>query len=425
MKKILIFILVGMLMLTGCSSADNTQNSSKEDTKSAISSTQNTDKADKTETTSKKTPNWPEAKESDIYKVEVIAENLDIVDVSYIDFKNGYAIVTKYDEDDNYVYAYMDENGKILGDGFVYNHAYPFDEQSGLADVELLDGTSAIINKKFKIVLKESDIDTQGIKYIRMGFGGFSNGYADVSLMGEDEVYSGIINTKGKLVYGFEKGYIYSNGDGTFTKSEDFSTDEGMEIIDPFGNTIYKFADDEYEMNLDNGFKFHIAKNQKGDTVMGLMDENYNKITEPIYVYDPQLWAYSDLVYVVKAEGSKGVFINCKGEEKLKIDGIKYAIVCESVIIVTKEDGYQYIYDRNGNQLSFRGYEFIQDGIQNDYAVVNTEGEKNILIDCKGNIIYEPNALEMFFGGNIINMRDGYYCVGQDGDVKILKVVKK
>ncbi|MBQ8533900.1 MAG: WG repeat-containing protein [Clostridia bacterium] len=417
MKKLVIFMLVGILILTGCSSANEIEIRTNDDTKSAVSST---------DVSSEETPNWPKAKESDIYKVEVVAENLDIGYV-FCDFtEDGYAIVEKDRDNPESLCAYMDTNGKILGKGFVYKDAYPFDEKSGLAYVVLSDETQAYIDKNFEVVLKETDINTKGIKYDEILLESFTEGYAVVHLKSEDKSYYGIINSKGKLTAKFNEYYYSTNYDGTFSKTKYFDDiNEGFvkEIVDERGNTITKLAPGEEYLYCGSGFRFYAFENENHDMVMGLLDEKFNKISDKVYYYQPYLYTTSDLVCVERYDTDEIVFINSKGEEKLKIDGITSASVSGKVISVLK-DKYDYIYDMNGKQTSFRGYDSVYGDINNEYCIV-TDNDYDMIVDVYGNIIYQgdseslgPVVTEESRGSGcfFVNTKDGY---------DLIKVVKK
>ncbi len=417
MKKFMIFMLVGMLLLTGCSSADNTEISSNEDTKSAVSSTQSTDKIDVLNN----------AKESDKFKVEIIAENLDIVSVCG-QFAKGLFVVVN-DED---FYAYMDETGKICGDGFVYLEANSFDEDSGLAAVMLKDGTKAYINTSFEVVIKEKDLNTRGIKYERIAFDDFEDGYAAVTLITEEgKEYGGIINTKGELTAGFVNKNYTNNGGGLFTKyAGDDESSLSCDIVDAFGKVIKHF-ENEWVISI-NGFVTYTIRNANGNYEFGLMDENYNKITDAIYIDDEFSHTYSDVLFARRISDKKGVFINSKGEEMFEIKDVERASVFDSIVAISKQD-YYYIYNRESKQISSQGYYEIGYVGENtcvvcyDYKQPDDGSDYKyyeLLVDFDGNIIYKPDESHDFvYCGN------DYYIVGKSNvnlsNYSLIKVVKK
>ncbi len=337
-------------------------------------------------------------------------ENIDFVDCGFV---NGYAIVAK----DN-LYAYMDKTGKILSDGFAYASAGNFDDESGLAPVEFKDGTRAYINTDFEKVLGTEDIDTDDMQYDDIALGCFANGYAVVSVRVGNDRFDSVIDQKGETVIPFDKdnGYQYTNnGDGTFIRCQDY---EGVCILDASGKVTVEFKDCQ-SGSVGFGFVTYVIEDDEGRLLTGLMDENGKVITQPIYHYDPQASIRNDLIYVEKADSdNEGVFINAKGEEKLKIGGIISAQVYDQVIVCEKEDGLFYTFDLNGKPLSSKGFEYVVcfDGM----CGVVTEGDEWSVIDAYGNVVKKGcDGTSNLYG--ICN--EGYIFTESGDEITLYKII--
>ena len=336
-------------------------------------------------------------------------------DVDFVStgFVNGYAIVAKDD-----LYAYMDKTGKILSDGFVYTSADVFDDESGLALVEFKDGTYAYINTDFEKVFGTGDVDTDGTQYDDIVLGNFLNGYAVVKVRVGNDWFDSVIDQKGETVIPFDKDNRYqyiNNGDGTFTRCKD---NDGICILDSKGRATVEFSEC-YAGPIGQGFVTYVVEDDEGRLLMGLMDEKGKAITEPIYYYDPQAVICNELIYLEKADSdNEGVFINSKGEEKLKISGIVSAAVYDQVIVCEKEDGLFYTYDLNGKPLSSKGFEYVA-GFDGMCGVVSDSDGWSV-IDAYGTVVKKG------CGGNSDLRRicgEGYVFTESGDTITLYKII--
>lgn len=302
----------------------------------------------------------------------------------YMPFSNGFAVVSNNKQSDQARYAFMDKNGKLLGDGFIYKYALSFGDD-GLAVVEYEDGTYAFIDKTGKKVL-----DTFGGKKFNQENGipdSFVNGLSVVTVVKDSVNISAVINAKGEIVipFDFKNKYYYNPFyDNVTVRTADGKPDA---VVGENGKVLF-VSDKGLTGSYSDDVNFY-TETSGSDVICGIIDKSGKKVTDLLYNLEPKGGFVDGLAFAAYADKSKGnAFIDTKGNVKFSIPDITGATVYDTVIVAKGKDDLQYIYDRTGQKLCNRGFHRIT-SFSNGVGSIYEDGKWG-LIDTGGNMILRP-----------------------------------
>lgn len=359
-----------------------------------------------------------------------VAENIDCDNPSSL-FKNGYAVLVKSIDNTEY-YAYINTNGEIMGDGYVYLSAGNFDS-NGIANVTFKDGTKGYINTSFEAVdsIRKNQIEikavydslqNKGIKYTSVNF---ENVYKNIYIANaniDGYFLDCIAKASGEILIDFDKQNEY-NYDFIehYRFIQNTKINGAMNIIDLRGNVLYSFPQNDVsakqsriETTESLGAIRYLYTDKTENAVMGFVDKNGQNDTKAIYTYDPTFIDFNNFAYVSYAQKEGGAFIDSKGQEVLKIDGIsdarvyKHAIICR----INEQD---FVYTLDGKRISSVGFDRIY-SVYDNYCIADA----NTIIDIYGNILYRADEIYNYYEYEIHDT--GYFFVIKDEKVSLVKI---
>lgn len=337
----------------------------------------------------------PDSEESSVPELPkpdyIVQPTLDYDGTAY-PFTNGYAVV--YKELNPERYAYMDKNGNLLGNGFIYRKASTFN-YDGLAVVEYDDGTYAFIDKTGNKVLDSFDgkkfTDENGTPSKFMG------GLSLVSKLSIDGFVSAVINTNGEFVIPFDTDNNYDYGPFSDFVSVRKAPDDSDAVVDTDGKVLF-----ESDVNICSDFSAGAAF-YSSDQLYGIIDKSGNTVTDPIFSWYGGRPFTNGLAFVVFADPLKGAaIIDTSGNVICSLPNMKDAVIYDTDIVAKGNDSLFYLYDLSGKKLCDTGFSHI-DGFSEGYSCF-VQNNKKGLIDSKGNIILPAQYDDMTCGQGLVTV---------------------
>ena len=332
----------------------------------------------------------------------------------------GYALVKEDDE-----YGFIDKKGdwKIKNK---YEDLYPFNQFDLALAKE--DGKFGLIDRNGKTVL---DFDYDNISEFT------DDGYALVSITNSetDETLFGLIDRKGEEILEVEYSNAYYN-DNMFncglaafrktkkTEENGVTTEEELwGFVDPKGNTVVKFKYDDVTTFAENGLAAVCEYDEKNDEYKyGFIDKNGDMVIDADYD-DTHGFSKNGLAAVCK--------INDKGEEKWGFIDKNGNYVIDNdysdaesfddngVAIIQKDNEYGVI-NKNGEEIIRIKYADIS--IWEKWAIAKSSNGNYILFDLKGNEVDGEKYDEISFisrGYFSVKEDDEYAVLGSNGKIKV------